>query len=472
MCLDGLGEVVEGGPVLLATGLDDCQHRFDKTAAVIALCAKRKLAPNDTVTKGPLAAVVRGFDPVVFHVGPEPLAMIVQLLAHADQPRVATKHAAQQQGVDLGPDRYHQALESHAGDSPVAITSPERKHLPRRPHQIVAQTLHLLVLVVDQGLKVAFQMSPAPLQSAALPVHFRPIAIHDPCKRRGQQIVQDRRGPGRTQGKDREGLGHERPQPGFRTLLFRGRLVDTQLFLRRQLRRQFLIGRTDRSRGLCLHLHGQRRATRLVQQTFQEHRRATFALAEVGHQQCGEGHQSWSRLTDRHAGREFPAGRRPATGTGEPVPLVLRDQRLDLRQFPHLMPQRFGIVAQQLDSASTTGGGPEQHYVLALVRRKQRPLVFRVPRLAATLLPGSRLPRGLCMRMLCTGRQRRVLRRLSTFQLGDAPCEPLQFLPQRANDRLRRRRETGQLFFREIERHTHGVAEIIGRDQISFSKIC
>ena len=47
----------------------------------------------------------------------------------------------------------------------------------------------------------------------------------------------------------------------------------------------------------------------------------------------------------RHAARQFRTSCFSARGTRQPMPLVLGHVGLDLRQFPHLVPQRLGIAA-------------------------------------------------------------------------------------------------------------------------------
>jgi len=128
--------------------------------------------------------------------------------------------------------------------------------------------------------------------------------------------------------------------------------------------------------------------------------------------------------------------------------LVLGDHRLDLGQFVHLMPQRFGIAPRKLRAAPTTIGRLERDDRVALLGRNQRPLVPDVSRLTATLLVRFRLRlHRLGMRMLRAGRQRGVLRRLPQslefrFQLGNPP---LIVLNDRLNHRPNIGRQTGKL---------------------------
>ena len=128
------------------------------------------------------------------------------------------------------------------------------------------------------------------------------------------------------------------------------------------------------------------------------------------------------------------------------MPLVLTDQRLDLRQFPNLMPQRRGITAPQTPAALATNRRRERYHLLALIAGDQGPLVLGMPRLTARPLFRLGLGRsGFGVGMLGTGRQRRILRGLVhsapplielPFQLRD-PCLIV------VNDRLHHARKSG-----------------------------
>ncbi len=102
-----------------------------------------------------------------------------------------------------------------------------------------------------------------------------------------------------------------------------------------------------------------------------------------------------------------------AMKAAQTMTLVLGDKRLDLRQFPNLMPKGIAIVAPQRSATLAAGGRFKRHYFLALVGGNQRPLVLGVPRL--TTRPVLRLGLGRSrfgVGMLGTGRQRRILRGL------------------------------------------------------------
>ena len=145
------------------------------------------------------------------------------------------------------------------------------------------------------------------------------------------------------------------------------------------------------------------------------------------------------------------------------MPLVFGHLRLDLGQFPHLMPQRLRVAARELRAATSAFGRFERLHVVALVGGNQRSFVFLVAGLPAAFLlrfAFRRLRPGV--RMLRAGRQRGVLRRLA-FRLPFQRLDPrLQFRvvrQQRANDRLGFGRLASNDFFSDSRRHATVVAE-------------
>ncbi len=242
----------------------------------------------------------------------------------------------------------------------------------------------------------------------------------------------------------------------------------------RQFGRQLLVRRSHCGRDLCLHLHRQRRRARLTEQGGQKLRRSPLALTIVGHQQCGESHQSRARLTLRHARGQLCTRRFSAARTGQPMPLMLGDQRLDRGQFPHLMPQRLRVAARQLFPTTTACGRLQRLHVVAVFDWNQRPLVLLVAGLPTALLLRFPFPRGgPGVRMLRAGRRRRVLRRLAFHlpsQLLKLRFQFRQSSQQRANHRLGFRRLTGDAFFREMQRHAIYVAEKAYVSRPVFSK--
>ena len=186
-----------------------------------------------------------------------------------------------------------------------------------------------------------------------------------------------------------------------------------------------LIRRPQGRRHLVLYFHRQRRATRLPQQRAEELGRPPLALTIEGHQQGGEGHQPRPRLALRHADGQFRTRRFATAGACQPMQLVLRHVRLDLGQFPHLMPQRFRVAARELLAATPTFGRPQRLHVVALVGGNQGPLVFLVAGLPATFLlrlAFRRLRPGVWM--LRAGRQRGILRGQSHYALRVSRSAP------------------------------------------------
>ena len=150
--------------------------------------------------------------------------------------------------------------------------------------------------------------------------------------------------------------------------------------------RQLLIRWPDGFRHLILDLHGKRRTAGLAQERTEELGRASLALAIVGHQKRGKGHQSRSRLPQGHAAGQLRTGRFPAAGARQAMPLVFGDVGLDLRQFPHLVPKRFGIAPRELFAAAAAFGRLQRLHLVARLSGQQRAIMFLVPSLSATFL--------------------------------------------------------------------------------------
>ena len=94
------------------------------------------------------------------------------------------------------------------------------------------------------------------------------------------------------------------------------------------------------------------------------------------------------------------------------MPLVLGDDRLDLRQFKHLMTQRLRIAARKRPAATPALRWFQGNRFGHLFRRHERSLMLGVSFLSALFATGGLAfrPRRFGMRMFTGGRQRRVLR--------------------------------------------------------------
>src|SRR6188768_2191998 len=88
-------------------------------------------------------------------------------------------------------DRLHVATKRATGERTIAYFLPEGKQFLGLPQQIMAEALAYRAGAVDQGLKVAFEVSPAPLQATEGPVHPRPVAVDDAGIAGAEQLHQD-----------------------------------------------------------------------------------------------------------------------------------------------------------------------------------------------------------------------------------------------------------------------------------------
>jgi len=395
--------------------------------------------------------------------------MVRQWLAHSLQLRVAAEDTAQQEAVDLFPDRLHQALETPAGDGPIATTRPVPKQCLRGAHQITSEAIDLVIGMIDQRLKIPFQMRPTPLGTAHVPIHLRPVAIHDAIEGVREQFLEDRRGPRGSQREDRLCARDKGPQPRFELRLFRRRFVDTQHRFGRQLGRQFVIDRRERGRRLILQLDHPAPGARLIQHLLQKQRHPPLALFEAAHQQRGQRDQPGTGLTERHTGRKFSAGEDAATRTRKSMPLIFRDNRFDFRDFPNLMSQWVGIVPGQTCPTSSTHLRFHTFDLLALVRRNQRSFVLGMAGLPSLFLTAL-FPLGywLGMRVFGARRKRRIAG--SFLNRRNSRLQQRNLGQQKPNDRLSRRRLLGDGFlgYQIVMRHECDVADSPKRAKVIF----
>ena len=213
-----------------------------------------------------------------------------------------------------------------------------------------------------------------------------------------------------------------------------------------------LVARTQRSGRCILQLDRQPGTAGDVAQGFQEQRCTALALSEVRHQQRRERDEPRTGLSLWDTSGQRRGGRDAATRTPQPVLLVFDDDRPDLRQFKHLMPERLWVVPLERLSTAPTLRWLQRDGLGHLFWRDERSLMFLVTFLSAPFTTGG-LPfrrRLFGMRMLAGGRHRRVLwiHPNPAFQLGDFRFERFNPRQQKLNERPHRRRHLGFEFRR------------------------
>src|SRR5438132_2132290 len=135
-------EILKYASRLLAAGFYDRQDRGYEPAAMCALRAKRKFAPDDGMPQRAFAGIVRRLDTFDLQEGPKPLTMTVKLLAHAGDLRISAEHSAQQEAFHLPADQMQQTQHARSGDRPVTAARPLAKQLAGTTHEIVSQPFH------------------------------------------------------------------------------------------------------------------------------------------------------------------------------------------------------------------------------------------------------------------------------------------------------------------------------------------
>lgn len=465
----GGGDVIQHAPLLLTTRLDHAQQRLHKPAPARTLRPERQLPPDHRLAQTPLCRVVRRLHALRLQKRPQPVPVLMQLPAHPHQPRVPAAQTAQQQAVHVLANRRQDRLQLRESERPVPAAGPLAEQLFGRTHEIPPQAFDLPVGMIHQRLKVPFQMRPAPLQAATLPVHLRPIAAHHSGERLSEEFGDRRRRPTAPEGEHREGLGDERPQPGFDLAFLRGGLVPVQAGLLGQRLDQFVVGRPEGLGGDVLVLDGQGWAAGDVQDGRDEQSCAAFALAEQGHQRGREGDEPGAGLSGRGALRQAGARRFAAVRAGQSMLLVFGDEGFDLGEFPDLMteggrivPAQRGlaaaaVVGRQGDERGAIGGGEESPFVPGMSGLSSR-CVLR------SGFGGRRFGVG----MLRGGRQRRVTGRLLEFR--DLPPELVDLSEQQSDDHLGLRRLASNQFFGDLQRHGGDVADPRKSEKPNFTQ--
>lgn len=97
---EGLSEVLEDVARLPTAAFHRRQEGFDEPAAARALRAERRFPPDHGGTQGSFADVVGRFDALHFRERPQPVAVVVKLLAHSFEPRVAAEDPARHESDD------------------------------------------------------------------------------------------------------------------------------------------------------------------------------------------------------------------------------------------------------------------------------------------------------------------------------------------------------------------------------------
>lgn len=206
----------EGIALLLTAGLYDSEHRLDEATAICALSTKGQLAPDHGMAQGTLTGVVGGFDPLMTDQHPEPLTMLVQLLAHTHERRVASLDTAQQQTLHLAADRGHATDKSSTTDRAMATVAPVLEQFVGHPAEVISEAFGLIVSAVNQSLKITLQMNPAPLDASCSPMHRGPVTSHNAAERIGHQLINRGRSAGRTYGEHGEHASHRGRRPSLR----------------------------------------------------------------------------------------------------------------------------------------------------------------------------------------------------------------------------------------------------------------
>jgi hypothetical protein len=131
---------------------------------------------------------------------------------------------------------------------------PQLEKTPLFPHQIVPQPFDWSIAGIDPCLNVPFQVSPAPLQSKAIPIHFGAGAIEDNPLIVADQLDKRLAGSIMEDAKYREQRCHSHPEPGFDLVFLRRRLVHVELWSLFQFTAKLFVGGLEGGRDKVLNL--------------------------------------------------------------------------------------------------------------------------------------------------------------------------------------------------------------------------
>ena len=468
--MDGVGKPSEGVAVLASAGFDDGEQSFDESAAGRGLRAEREFSPDDGVPQRLLGGVVGRLDAGDIDEGPEVFLVLDEFPAEATRARVEV--TAQQQRVDRFADRFDAATEGAMREGAVADVLPEGEHFFGGSPEVVSEAFAGVARAVDEGLEVAEEMSPAPLQStfaarSEAPIHAGAVAADDALVCLAEKFLKDVGGAAGAAGEEGEAGGDERPDPGFARALLGRRFVDVERFLFWKLGGEFVVGGFGRLGGESLQFDHPGRAGGLVENRAHEQGGPPFRLAKAGHEHGGEGDEPRPGLAGGHAFGKFPAGAAPARADEAVLP-IFGDDGLDLGKFPDLMAKGFGIGPRESFAALAALVGNDLDDLGTLLRRNERTFVLVVPRLAAAFAFRCALARllgkRLVVRMCGRRRHRRIrgslpLKPLQSselvFEFRDASGQPNDRIGLRTQQRQHRRRRRGKIGLSDLGESIH-----------------
>ena len=250
---------------------------------------------------------------------------------------------------------------------------------------------------LDDGLDISFEVSPAELPTAVRPPGIGAVSVgHEDAEPVTEQLLGGLGVAPRVDHEDDDMRGDDRPQPGSGSAS--------------ALAPPGLIGMLD---GLLfsiaprvLHGLGNGRTRRLLtpDDRADRHLKSEEIARQFGHLALGEpinthqhGDDRIHRRSERASGDAFwqlahrPVVAQPAV---ERVLLVLRDDRLDGRQFEHLMSMRFGVSTVKEPGTFIALLRDTGNDFVDLFRRHQDTLVPLVPWLSPWLASLRRLLRS------------------------------------------------------------------------------
>src|SRR5437870_288604 len=385
-------------PPLRPEGRAGREDPLGETAPSSALGPEAALAPDHAMTERLLGGVVRGFDALDTHEGPEGGLVLEELAAGPRDLGVGTCGPLLQERTNGPHDGPHLLLEGAAAHGLVPRSVPELEERPHLGKQLGPKSVRSLV-AQEELLEATLQMSPAELTAGIGPVVVRGEPIRNEDAGGSDEAPSELfRSPVGDQ-EDCDGGRHDRPEVSLPLAFGPARLVSVFDRLLLSVGERFGVRRRERlAHGPLALRHGTER-DRDSEGVAEEILDA--ALAEPGspREQPDERLEARAEVAARDALGEPCRGHLPTVARdGEESPFDGLGLRLG--KLGHLVLVEEPAVAGQRLAAPAALLGPHVLEAVDFLLRQRHAVLGLVSRLSASLAPFAARLRRPCWRLV------------------------------------------------------------------------